>query len=59
MDLDSGVDAMTTERTLSPATVSTNETLDAYDRLLSQEDCLESTAITTDPGQAYEQALES
>jgi len=50
---------MTTERTLSPATVSTNETLDAYDRLLSQEDCLESTAITTDPGQAYEQALES
>jgi hypothetical protein len=50
---------MTTERTLSPATVSTNEKMDAYDRLLSQEDRLESTAIPTDPGHAYEQALES
>lgn len=51
---------MTTERTLSHAMVSPNDTTDAYDRLLSQEDSLNGndTAPPTDPGHAYDEALE-
>jgi hypothetical protein len=50
---------MTTERTLSYATVLPNNVTDAYDMLLWLEDTFDTSAPHTDPGSAYDEALDN